>query len=239
MRKGPLLYEGKAKRLFETEQPDTLWVQYKDDLTAFNGQKKERQQGKGRLNNEISSLLFHQLSAIGLPNHFIKRISETEQLVKKTTIIPIEVVVRNIAAGSLAKRLGLDEGAKLNQTIVEYYYKDDELGDPLINEDHINLLELVTKGELASMKGMALGINQKLIDHFQACDVILVDFKLEFGFDQEGEIILSDEISPDTCRLWDAKTHERLDKDVFRQGIGHVEKAYETILNRLTANTVK
>ncbi|GEN46942.1 phosphoribosylaminoimidazolesuccinocarboxamide synthase [Alkalibacillus haloalkaliphilus] len=233
MEKRALLYEGKAKQLFETNDPNILWVQYKDALTAFNGEKKERAKGKGRLNNEISSILFHQLSTAGIANHFVKRLSETEQLVKKTSIIPIEVVVRNVAAGSLSRRLGLEEGVPLNTTIVEYYYKDDDLGDPLINEDHIQLLDLVSMNQLNEMKEMALKVNGYLTDHFKVCDVKLVDFKLEFGFDEEGKLILSDEISPDTCRLWDVHTNEKLDKDVFREGIGQIDQAYETILKRL------
>ncbi|MDQ0352455.1 phosphoribosylaminoimidazole-succinocarboxamide synthase [Alkalibacillus filiformis] len=238
MEKRALLYEGKAKQLFETNDPNILRVQYKDALTAFNGEKKERAKGKGRLNNEISSILFHQLSTVGIANHFVKRLSETEQLVKKTSIIPIEVVVRNVAAGSLSRRLGLEEGVPLNTTVVEFYYKDDDLGDPLINEDHIQLLDLVSINQLNEMKEMALQVNDHLTNHFKACDVKLVDFKLEFGFDEEGKLILSDEISPDTCRLWDVHTNEKLDKDVFREGIGQIDQAYETILTRLKGAVV-
>ncbi|GAA0470395.1 phosphoribosylaminoimidazolesuccinocarboxamide synthase [Alkalibacillus silvisoli] len=238
MEKRAMLYEGKAKQLFETTEPNILWVQYKDALTAFNGEKKEQAKGKGRLNNEISSLLFKQLSKAGISNHFVKRMSETEQLVKKTSIIPIEVVIRNVAAGSLARRLGLEEGIPLNTTIAEYYYKDDDLGDPLINEDHIKFLNLVSSNQLNEMKEIALRVNRHLTKYFKACDVELVDFKLEFGFDKEGELILSDEISPDTCRLWDVHTNEKLDKDVFREGIGQVDQAYETILTRLKGAVV-
>ncbi|WP_175614694.1 phosphoribosylaminoimidazolesuccinocarboxamide synthase [Piscibacillus halophilus] len=233
MQKGQLVYEGKAKRLYETEYPDVLVVEYKNALTAFNGQKKAEEQGKGALNNKISSILFERLHQAGVANHWVKQISEDEQLVKHTKIIPIEVVVRNVAAGSLAKRLGLTEGHQLGQTVVEYYYKDDELGDPLINEDHIKLLNLVDSDDLARMKDMALVVNDCLLDCFKQCDLKLIDFKLEFGYDRSGELMLSDEISPDTCRLWDIETNEKLDKDVFRKGIGSVEKSYSTVLERL------
>ncbi|PKR76560.1 phosphoribosylaminoimidazolesuccinocarboxamide synthase [Halalkalibacillus sediminis] len=233
MEKRDLLYEGKAKKLYETDRPNVLWVEYKDDLTAFNGEKKASQLGKGKLNNKISSLLLQYLKEKGIYNHFIQQLSDHEQLVEKTTIIPIEVVVRNTAAGSLAKRLGLPEGEKLKSTIVEYYYKDDDLGDPLINEDHIELLDLVDSASLNEMKELSLKVNRLLSELFQSCDLQLVDFKLEFGRDRNGEVALSDEISPDTCRLWDVATNEKLDKDVFRQNLGSVEEAYQTILNRL------
>ncbi|WP_027964755.1 phosphoribosylaminoimidazolesuccinocarboxamide synthase [Halalkalibacillus halophilus] len=233
MEKQELLYEGKAKRLYKTDGQDQLWVEYKDALTAFNGEKKEEKIGKGRLNNEISSLLFQKLTEAGIANHFLKRLSETEQLVKATTIVPIEVVVRNVAAGSLAKRVGLPEGEPLNRTVVEFYFKDDALGDPLINEDHIALLELATKEQLKAMREIALEVNEVLQKQFRICDVLLIDFKLEFGLDEQGEILLADEVSPDTCRLWDAYSKEKFDKDVFRQSIGDVETAYETILHRL------
>ncbi|TFB14692.1 phosphoribosylaminoimidazolesuccinocarboxamide synthase [Filobacillus milosensis] len=233
MDKGQLLYEGKAKRLFETDQSDVLIVEYKNDLTAFNGEKKAQEQGKGALNNQISSILFERLNREGISNHWLEQLNQTEQLVQHNEIIPIEVVVRNIAAGSLAKRIGLKEGRELAFPIVEYYYKDDDLGDPLINEDHIKLLNLVNQSDLNQMKEMALKVNDALIELFEACEIKLVDFKLEFGYDRSGQIILSDEVSPDTCRLWDIHTNEKLDKDVFRQGLGSVEHAYKIILNRL------
>ncbi|RPF50023.1 phosphoribosylaminoimidazolesuccinocarboxamide synthase [Aquisalibacillus elongatus] len=233
MQKGPLRYEGKAKRLYESNTPDELIVEYKDDLTAFNGEKKSDQHGKGTLNNQITSLLFERLNEAGVCNHWVKQLGETEQLVKHTDIIPIEVVVRNVAAGSLSKRLGFEEGKALMFPIVEFYYKDDDLGDPLINEDHIKLLNLVTEEEIQQLKDLALKVNDILLEEFGRCDIKIIDFKLEFGEDSNGNLLLADEISPDTCRLWDRHTNEKLDKDVFRQDLGQVDEAYRTILNRL------
>ncbi|GEL78032.1 phosphoribosylaminoimidazolesuccinocarboxamide synthase [Tenuibacillus multivorans] len=233
MHKGQLMYEGKAKKLFETNDPNELVVEYKNDLTAFNGQKKAEQQGKGALNNHISSLLFERLSEADIPNHWLKQLSEMEQLVKHTDIIPIEVVIRNVAAGSIAKRLGLEEGLALAFPIIEFYYKDDALGDPLINDDHINLLNLASHDELDEMRELASKVNDVLLELFRACELKLVDFKLEFGKDPSGKLILSDEVSPDTCRLWDVHTNKKLDKDVFRQDLGSVEDSYQEILNRL------
>jgi phosphoribosylaminoimidazole-succinocarboxamide synthase len=232
------LYEGKAKRLFETEDENLLLVEYKDTATAFNAAKKETIVGKGKYNNEISSLIFTMLKEKGLENHFIMQVSEREQIVKKTTIIPIEVVVRNVYAGSLAKRLGKKEGEDLPKPIVEFYYKDDNLGDPLINEDHIETLKLASKQQLYTMREMALSINKELTDYFSACRVRLVDFKLEFGTDAENNILLADEISPDTCRLWDMRTKEKLDKDVFRNDSGNLLDAYDNILTRLKGEKV-
>lgn len=234
MQKGPLLYEGKAKKLYRTNDENILLVEYKNDLTAFNGEKKSEQLGKGELNNEISALIFTKLNELNIATHFVKRVSKTEQLVKSTNIIPIEVVVRNVAAGSLVKRLGLKEGDKLKQTIVEFYYKSDELKDPLINEDHIQLLDLASEDELNEIRRQAHHINDVLTDIFHQCDLQLVDFKLEFGKDSEGKVILSDEISPDTCRLWDIHTNEKLDKDVFRQDLGDILTTYREVLTRLT-----
>ncbi|OAS85653.1 MULTISPECIES: phosphoribosylaminoimidazolesuccinocarboxamide synthase [Metabacillus] len=228
-----LLYEGKAKRIYKTNEPNILLVSYKDSATAFNGVKKEEITGKGRLNNEISTLIFEKLTANNIENHFVKRLSETEQLVKKVTIIPLEVVVRNVVAGSLSKRLGIEEGTEIKETLVEFYYKDDELGDPLITEDHIALLNLATKEQVETLKTLAKQVNEVLKAHFLSCDVRLIDFKLEFGVTEEGNIILADEVSPDTCRLWDIKTNEKFDKDVFRRGIGSLTDAYEEILTRL------
>lgn len=228
-----LLYEGKAKRIYKTNEPNILLVSYKDSATAFNGVKKEEITGKGRLNNEISTLIFEKLTANNIENHFVKRLSETEQLVKKVTIIPLEVVVRNVVAGSLSKRLGIEEGTEIKETLVEFYYKDDALGDPLITEDHIALLNLATKDQVETLKALAKQVNEVLKAHFLSCDVRLIDFKLEFGVTEEGNIILADEVSPDTCRLWDIKTNEKFDKDVFRRGIGSLTDAYEEILTRL------
>ncbi|WP_160724239.1 phosphoribosylaminoimidazolesuccinocarboxamide synthase [Bacillus sp. USDA818B3_A] len=228
-----MLYEGKAKRIFTTDDDQIVRVQYKDSATAFNGQKKETITGKGRLNNEITSLLFLKLKEEAIDSHFIKRISETEQLVKKVTIIPLEVVVRNVAAGTLSKRLGMEEGKELSAPIVEFYLKDDELGDPLVTVDHILELKAATVKELEILKKNALQINTVLSSFFNELGIRLIDFKLEFGKDSEGIILLADEISPDTCRLWDKETNEKLDKDVFRRDLGSLTEAYETILARL------
>jgi phosphoribosylaminoimidazole-succinocarboxamide synthase len=233
MEKLALLYEGKAKRIYKTDVEDIVWVAYKDSATAFNGEKKAQITGKGELNNEITSLLFEKLTEAGVKNHFIKKLSATEQLVKKVDIISIEVVVRNIVAGSLSKRLGIDEGTELEEAIVELYYKDDALGDPLVTEDHIRILQLATPEELQTLRALGLCINDLLKEHFRLCNVRLVDFKVEFGKTSEGEIILADEISPDTCRLWDADTNEKLDKDVFRRDLGNVTDGYNEILKRL------
>ncbi|RBW70846.1 phosphoribosylaminoimidazolesuccinocarboxamide synthase [Bacillus taeanensis] len=233
MEKQALLYEGKAKKIYQTDEQETLWVEYKDSATAFNGEKKATITGKGKLNNEITSLLFDKLKQAGIDNHFIEKISDTEQLIKAVTIIPIEVVVRNIAAGSLAKRLGLEEGVPLKETIVEWYYKRDDLGDPFINDDHIRILELATQQQLSDMKEIGLKVNDVLTKHFESLELRLVDFKLEFGVTADGELLLSDEISPDTCRLWDIHTNEKFDKDVFRRDLGDLTAAYEEILKRL------
>ncbi len=232
------LYEGKAKRLFATEDEQILKVEYKNDLTAFNGEKTVSQLGKGKLNNAISALIFEQLTEAGIPNHFVKKISETEQLVKRSKLIPIEVVVRNVAAGSLVKRLGLTEGETLKTSIVEYYYKDDALKDPLISEDHIFLLDLISEQGLKQIRELAIKINDELTKLFQQCKLRLIDFKLEFGF-FNGEIVLIDEISPDTCRLWDEASDEKLDKDVFRQDLGNVVEAYEEVYHRLEKAILK
>lgn len=233
MEKGSLLYEGKAKRIYETNDINLVWVEYKDDATAFNGEKKAQIVGKGRLNNEISSLLFKELKEAGIQSHFVEKLSETEQLVQKVTIIPIEVVVRNIVAGSLSKRLGIEEGISLKQTVVEFYYKDDELGDPIINNDHIQVLELADEQTVNRLKELALQVNDVLKKYFLERGVKLVDFKLEFGLTESGEVLLADEISPDTCRLWDKDTNQKFDKDVFRRELGSLTDAYEEILKRL------
>ncbi|WP_066071515.1 phosphoribosylaminoimidazolesuccinocarboxamide synthase [Neobacillus soli] len=228
-----LLYEGKAKRIYKTEEENVVLVEYKDSATAFNGQKKADITGKGRLNNEITSLLFLKLKEKGIESHFIQKVSETEQLVKKVTIIPLEVVVRNVAAGSLSTRLGIEEGSKLSTPLVEFYLKNDDLGDPLITIDHILELKAATAEEAAILREKALQINTVLSSFFEGLGIRLIDFKLEFGKDQEGLILLADEISPDTCRLWDQQTNEKLDKDVFRRDLGSLTDAYENILARL------
>ncbi|PFA68481.1 phosphoribosylaminoimidazolesuccinocarboxamide synthase [Bacillus sp. AFS015802] len=236
MEKGTLLYEGKAKQIFETNDEDVVWIQYKNSATAFNGEKKADIDGKGVLNNKISSLLFSKLAEKGIQSHFIKQISEDEQLVKRVRIIPLEVVVRNVIAGSLSKRLGKEEGTPLQKPIIEFYYKDDDLGDPLITDDHIDFLEIASREERAEIREMALGVNEVLQGIFKEARVTLVDFKLEFGKDRHGAILLGDEISPDTCRLWDAETNQKLDKDVFRRDIGSLTEVYSIILERLGGN---
>ncbi|QHE59945.1 phosphoribosylaminoimidazolesuccinocarboxamide synthase [Rossellomorea vietnamensis] len=236
MEKGTLLYEGKAKQIFETNDEDVVWIQYKNSATAFNGEKKADIDGKGVLNNKISSLLFSKLAEKGIQSHFIKQISEDEQLVKRVRIIPLEVVVRNVIAGSLSKRLGKEEGTPLQKPIIEFYYKDDDLGDPLITDDHIDFLEIASREERAEIREMALGVNEVLQEIFREAGVTLVDFKLEFGKDRHGTILLGDEISPDTCRLWDAETNQKLDKDVFRRDIGSLTEVYSIILERLGGN---
>lgn len=228
-----LVYEGKAKRLYETEDPDVLRVEYKDSATAFNGVKKAEIEGKGKLNNEISSLIFKRLADKGVKSHFIRKISEREQLVRRVEIIPLEVVVRNVVAGSLAKRLGLEEGTPAGQPVVEFYYKKDELGDPLITEDHVRLLGIASSEDLQFLRKQALVVNESLTGLFAEIGVRLVDFKLEFGRGRDGAILLADEISPDTCRLWDRVTNEKLDKDVFRRDLGSLTEVYQEILNRL------
>ncbi|MER2237528.1 MAG: phosphoribosylaminoimidazolesuccinocarboxamide synthase, partial [Psychrobacillus sp.] len=220
MIKGNLLYEGKAKRLYATENEEVLYVTYKDSATAFNGEKKAEINGKGILNNKITTILFEQLKKYGIESHFIEQLSENDQLVKKVEIIPLEVVVRNIAAGSLSKRLGLEEGTLLKHPIVEFYLKDDELGDPLLTNAHLDLLEIASSEEIDTLQTMALKVNQVLLPIFSDIGVTLVDFKLEFGKTADGSILLADEISPDTCRLWDKETNQKLDKDVFRRNLG-------------------
>ncbi|MGE8207704.1 phosphoribosylaminoimidazolesuccinocarboxamide synthase [Heyndrickxia sp. NPDC080065] len=237
MEKQGLLYEGKAKRIYGTEQEGVLWVEYKDSATAFNGEKKSEIAGKGQLNNEITSLIFEKLNEQGIESHFIEKISKHEQLVKQVSIIPLEVVTRNVVAGSLSKRLGIDEGTPLKHPIVEFYYKNDDLGDPLITEDHIKVLEIASMEELVLLRKHALKINEVLSNMFLELGIRLVDFKLEFGKDSQGEILLADEISPDTCRLWDADTNQKLDKDVFRRDLGDLTTVYQEILNRLRGET--
>ncbi|MBA4601056.1 phosphoribosylaminoimidazolesuccinocarboxamide synthase [Thermoactinomyces mirandus] len=228
-----MLYEGKAKQIYATDEPSVVLVRYKDSATAFNGVKKAEIAGKGELNNRISSYFFRLLTEQGIPNHFVKEVSALEQLVRKVSIIPLEVVVRNRTAGSLAKRLGFEEGIILPEPIVEFYYKKDELGDPLVTEDHVLVLDLATKEQLKTLKKTALKVNRFLSQWLEERNLILVDFKLEFGIDEKGEILLADEISPDTCRFWDKDTKERLDKDRFRHDLGRVIESYQEIWNRL------
>jgi phosphoribosylaminoimidazole-succinocarboxamide synthase len=227
------LYEGKAKRIFATDVADELLVYYKDDATAFNGLKKGTIESKGVLNNKITTFFFDLLGKNGIPHHFIRMVSEREQLVKSLKILPVEVVVRNIAAGSLAKRIGWEEGRKLPAPIIEMYYKNDDLGDPLINEYHIKIMGLASEEQLKTMEQHALKINEVLSKYLQEKKIELIDFKLEFGV-HNGQVLLGDEISPDTCRFWDSETGEKLDKDRFRRDLGNVEDAYKEILFRLT-----
>ena len=233
MEKRELLYEGKAKKIYATDQDQAVWIQYKNSATAFNGEKKAEIDGKAVLNNEISSFIFTKLKEKGIDSHFIQKLSETEQLVSKVAIIPVEVVTRNVMAGSLSKRLGVEEGIRFDHPIVEFYYKDDSLGDPLITEDHIQILKLASPEEVEFLRKTALQINAFLQELFLSCGVKLIDFKLEFGKDARGNILLADEISPDTCRLWDLETNEKMDKDVFRRDLGNLTEAYQMILNRL------
>jgi phosphoribosylaminoimidazole-succinocarboxamide synthase len=229
-----LLYEGKAKKIYKTDNPNEVVCEFKDSLTAFNGEKASSEAGKGELNCAITTLIFEALEKEGIPTHLIKQIDETKQLVKKVDIIPIEVVVRNIAAGSLSKRLGLKEGVKLPFTLVEFYYKNDELNDPLINDDHAMILNLVNnRKELDILREYGRKINEFLTKFFDKIGLILVDFKVEFGKDKDGNIILADEITPDSCRLWDKKTGKKMDKDLFRFDLGDIKEAYAEILKRL------
>ena len=233
-----LLYEGKAKKLFITEDPQLLRVEYKDDATAFNGKKFDRLREKGRLNNAITVFFFEPLETKDIPSHFIRKISETEQLVRRVKIIPLEVVVRNVAAGSLSKRIGWEEGKELPHPIVEFYYKDDDLGDPLLAEEHIRLLELASEAQIEELKKRGLAVNEALKSLMLSKGIQLIDFKLEFGLDQKGEILLADEISPDTCRFWDIESGKILDKDRFRRDLGGVTEAYLEIHQRLTEEII-
>jgi phosphoribosylaminoimidazole-succinocarboxamide synthase len=232
-----LLYEGKAKKIFSTDHPDEFLMVFKDDATAFNGEKLAQFANKGRINKELTLLLYRQLEADGVPTHFIRDVDDTSLLVKRVEIIAIEYVVRNIVAGSLAKRSGQPEGHILSQPLIEFYYKDDALGDPMINLEHIREMQLATVDELAEMRRQALQVNTTLQDLFGKAGIKLVDFKLEFGRVLPGktEIVLADEISPDTCRLWDAETNEKMDKDRFRRDLGDMMSYYAEVLQRLKA----
>lgn len=233
MEKLEQLYEGKAKKVYRTSDPDTYWVYYKDSATAFNAQKKGEIEDKGVMNNLISAHFFTMLKEHGIDNHYIETISPREMLVKKLDIIKVEVVVRNIAAGSLSKRLGIPEGTELPFPVLEHYYKDDELGDPLINSYHIRAMNLATPEEMATIDELSLKVNDILRTYMRGLNVLLVDYKLEFGR-HNGSVLLGDEISPDTCRFWDATTLEKMDKDRFRRDLGGVAEAYREILGRLT-----
>lgn len=233
MKKLEQLYEGKAKKVFKTDDPNAYIVEYKDDATAFNGLKKGTIAEKGIINNKVSNHLMKMLEGHGVPTHVIEQISDRETVVKKASIVPIEVIVRNIAAGSLSKRLGIPEGTKLAKTVLEYSYKDDALGDPMINDYHVFAMELATPQELKTIADYAFKINEILAAYLKDLNIELIDFKLEFGKTPDGKIILADEISPDTCRFWDSMTGEKLDKDRFRRDMGGVEGAYHEILKRL------
>lgn len=236
MEKKEQLYEGKAKKVFATDDPNLVIVDYKDDATAFNGQKKGQITGKGVINNVMSNHMFQLLEKQGVPTHFVKQLSDRETLVKKVQIVPLEVIIRNISAGSFAKRYGVVEGIAFDSPTIEFSYKNDDLGDPLINDYHALALKLATKEELSLIKAMAFKVNEVMKSYFDTLNVILVDFKLEFGKTTDGKIVLADEISPDTCRLWDKDTKEKLDKDRFRRDMGGVEDAYKEIMRRLMGN---
>ncbi len=234
MKKLDKLYEGKAKIIYATDDPDKVIHEFKNDATAFNAAKKGRIEDKGKVNAQISANLFKLLTEAGVQNHFVELLDESVLLTRKVEIILIEVVVRNAAAGSLAKRLGYDEGVELKSPVVEYYYKDDDLGDPLINEDHIKELGLCDETTLKKIRQMALKTNEVLISYMKAKGLKLIDFKLEFGKAGNGDILLADEISPDTCRFWDVETNEKMDKDRFRRDLGNVEESYREVLKRVT-----
>lgn len=227
------LYEGKAKKVYATNNDDYVIVDYKDDATAFNGEKKGTINNKGIINNRVTNHLMKLLESNGIPTHLVEEISDRETIVKRVSIVPLEVIVRNIAAGSLSKRIGLDEGVKLNKTVLEYCYKDDDLGDPMVNEYHIMAMEWCTKEELDLIASYALKVNSVLTEYLKDLNIELIDFKLEFGKTLDGIIVLADEISPDTCRFWDSTTHEKLDKDRFRRNMGGEEDAYKEIMKRL------
>lgn len=228
-----LLYEGKAKKVYSTEKPEVLLLEFKDSLTAFNAQKKGSFEGKGVLNKEIASLIFEKLKKAGIDSHFISNPSPNEMEVVKVSIIPLEVVVRNILAGSTAKKMGIEEGRVLSRPLVEFYFKDDALGDPFISDDQALLFEIATESELKELKHKALKVNEVLQETFKKIGIKLVDFKIEFGKNSKGEVLLADEITPDCCRLWDEKTGEKLDKDRFRRDLGNVEESYRQVLVRL------
>ena len=234
MEKRAQLYEGKAKKVFATDDPNLVIVSYKDDATAFNGLKKGTITGKGVINNRMSNMMMQMLEKSGVPTHFVEELSERDTVVKKVSIVPLEVIIRNISAGSFATRYGVVEGIVFEEPTFEFSYKNDDLGDPLLNTSHALALKLATKEEIATIKSMALKVNQLMKDFFREKNITLVDFKLEFGRLADGTIVLADEISPDTCRFWDSTTNEKLDKDRFRRDLGGVEDAYNEVMRRLT-----
>lgn len=233
MEKKEQLYEGKAKKVFATDDANLVIVDYKDDATAFNGEKKGTITGKGVINNVMSNHMFQLLEQQGVPTHFVEQLSERETLVKKVSIVPLEVIIRNISAGSFAKRFGVEEGIVFDEPTIEFSYKNDELGDPLMNAYHAIALKAATREEIETIKATAFKVNEVMKQYFDTLNVILVDFKLEFGKTADGKIVLADEISPDTCRLWDKTTKEKLDKDRFRRDMGGVEEAYQEIMKRV------
>ena len=233
MEKREQLYEGKAKKVYKTDDPELLIVSYKDDATAFNGEKKGTIVGKGVINNRVTNHLMQKLEKAGIPTHFVKELSDTDTVVKKVSIVPLEVIIRNISAGSFAKRYGVEEGIVFDQPTIEFSYKNDDLGDPLINSYHALALKLATPEEIETIKKYAFQVNDLLKSFMKEIGIDLVDFKLEFGRLTDGTIVLADEISPDTCRLWDEKTHEKLDKDRFRRDLGGVDDAYHEVMRRL------
>ncbi len=236
MEKTVQLYEGKAKKVYATDDPNLVIVSYKDDATAFNGLKKGTISGKGAINNQMSNLLMQMLEKNGVPTHFVKELSERETLVRKVEIVPLEVIVRNLSAGSFAKRYGVEEGIVFAEPTLEFSYKNDDLGDPLLNTSHALALGLATKEEIARIQELALKVNELLKARFARVNITLVDFKLEFGRLPDGSLVLADEISPDTCRFWDSTTHEKLDKDRFRRDLGGVEDAYNEVMRRVLAD---
>ena len=239
MQKLEQIYEGKAKKVYKTDDPELYIVDYKDDATAFNGLKKGTIAGKGIINNQMSNRLMQMIEQKGVPTHFVRELSERETLVKKVSIVPLEVIVRNIAAGSFSKRYGVEEGMVFEEPVIEFSYKNDALGDPLLNTDHALALKVATRAEIDTIKSYALKVNSILKAFWAECGITLVDFKLEFGKTADGSVILADEISPDTCRLWDSATGEKLDKDRFRRDLGGVEEAYAEIMKRLVDHEEK
>ena len=233
MEKAAQLYEGKAKKVFATENPDYVIVSYKDDATAFDGTKKGTITGKGAINNRMSNYIMQLLEKQGVPTHFVEELNDRETVVKKVSIVPLEVIIRNISAGSFAKRYGVEEGIVFAEPTIEFSYKNDDLHDPLINDYHAFALSLATKEEIENIKSMAFKVNELMKEYFKSLGVTLVDFKLEFGKTADGAIVLADEISPDTCRFWDSKTNEKLDKDRFRRDMGGVEDAYNEMMRRV------
>ena len=233
MQKTEMLYEGKAKKVYATENPELYIVSYKDDATAFNGLKKGTIAGKGVINNRVTNYMMKMLEENGVPTHFVEEISANETVVRKVSIVPLEVIIRNISAGSFSKRYGVEEGIVFEQPTIEFSYKNDDLGDPLLNEYHALALKLATREEIDTIKAMAFKVNALMKEFFLKINVELVDFKLEFGRLSDGTIVLADEISPDTCRFWDSRTHEKLDKDRFRRDLGNVEGAYQEMMRRI------